>query len=210
MKLCQHMVFASADKGLLSHWEQALGAGKRVVTSFEQISLATPADALLWLDLYLPHTPAWTDGRWNDLLKQSGVKVIAASSNPTDDEGICALDAGCVAYCHAYSDHNTLLQVAQTVQTGHVWIGINLMQRLIKGAGKFAAPVALSSPEWEQALTQREREVAVFAANGASNQRIAQDCKISERTVKAHLSSIFEKLNVTDRLQLALRVHGIS
>jgi DNA-binding NarL/FixJ family response regulator len=63
--------------------------------------------------------------------------------------------------------------------------------------------------EWSGGLTQREREVAVLAANGASNQAIATDCGISERTVKAHLTAVFEKLNLTDRLQLALRVHGI-
>ena len=51
--------------------------------------------------------------------------------------------------------------------------------------------------------------MAVLAANGASNQAIATDCGISERTVKAHLTAVFEKLNLTDRLQLALRVHGI-
>jgi DNA-binding NarL/FixJ family response regulator len=59
-------------------------------------------------------------------------------------------------------------------------------------------------------LTQREREIANLAANGASNQLIADNCGISERTVKAHLSAVFTKLNVSDRLQLALRVHGIS
>ena len=52
-------------------------------------------------------------------------------------------------------------------------------------------------------------EVAILAANGASNLAIARDCKISERTVKAHLSAVFEKLNLTDRPPLALRVHGI-
>jgi DNA-binding NarL/FixJ family response regulator len=59
-------------------------------------------------------------------------------------------------------------------------------------------------------LTTREREVALLAANGASNKTIASDCDITERTVKAHLAAIFEKLHLTDRLQLALRVHGIS
>ena len=62
---------------------------------------------------------------------------------------------------------------------------------------------------WRQALTQREVEIATLAAHGASNLSIASQCGITERTVKAHLSAVFEKLNVTDRLQLALRVHGI-
>lgn len=210
MKICQTILLASADKGLLSHWEGVLGNGKKVISSFDQISLAASNDTILWLDLSLPNTPPWASDQWVPILKQSGIKVIATSSSPTDNEGIQALDAGCVAYCHAYSDHDTLLQVSQVVQTGHVWIGISLMQRLIQGAGRVAASASASSPAWDQELTQREREVAVLAANGASNQRIAENCKISERTVKAHLSSVFAKLNITDRLQLALRVHGIS
>ena len=63
---------------------------------------------------------------------------------------------------------------------------------------------------WRSALTPRESEVAEMAAKGASNQEIAASCGISERTVKAHLSAIFEKLGVVDRLQLALKVHGIA
>jgi len=210
MKIDQTILLASADKGLLSHWEGVLGNGKKVISSFDQISLAASNGTILWLDLNLPNTPPWASDQWAHILKQSGIKVIATSSSPTDKEGIQALDAGCVAYCHAYSDHDTLLQVSQVVQSGHVWIGISLMQRLIQGAGRFSPPASASSPAWDQELTQREREVAVLAANGASNQRIAENCKISERTVKAHLSSVFAKLNITDRLQLALRVHGIS
>jgi two-component system, NarL family, nitrate/nitrite response regulator NarL len=53
-------------------------------------------------------------------------------------------------------------------------------------------------------LTQREREVAVEAAKGLSNKEIARILDITDRTVKAHLASIFERLKVKDRLHLAL------
>ncbi len=55
-------------------------------------------------------------------------------------------------------------------------------------------------------LTPREREVAKLVSNGANNKTIARQLLITDRTVKAHLTSIFDKLNVPDRLQLALRV----
>ncbi|MBN9401292.1 MAG: helix-turn-helix transcriptional regulator, partial [Burkholderiales bacterium] len=54
-----------------------------------------------------------------------------------------------------------------------------------------------------------ERDVARYVALGHSNQSIADSLGITERTVRAHISAIFEKLGVTDRLMLALRVHGI-
>ena len=83
------------------------------------------------------------------------------------------------------------------------------MHRLLHGA-RALAPSGKPAVQWDQGLTQREREVALLAANGASNSDIATECGISERTVKAHLTAVFAKINITDRLQLALRVHGIS
>ena len=62
---------------------------------------------------------------------------------------------------------------------------------------------------WATPLTEREREVAQLAAVGDSNLSIALALGITERTVKAHLKAVFEKLDLSDRLQLALRVHGV-
>jgi DNA-binding NarL/FixJ family response regulator len=90
-----------------------------------------------------------------------------------------------------------------------VWIGQQLMQQLIQRANS-AMPVNKPVPtHWTEQLTSREREIASLAAHGATNAVIAAQCDITERTVKAHLSAVFEKLSVTDRLQLALKVHGI-
>jgi two-component system NarL family response regulator len=56
------------------------------------------------------------------------------------------------------------------------------------------------------ALTPREREIATLVGCGNSNKQIAHSLAITERTVKAHLSEIFRKLSISDRLTLALRV----
>lgn len=208
-----NLLFVSADAGLLNHWQRALDRRTATTISrFEELAqqLTTGVEALVWLDLSVPDLSAWTHPAWEKLLKTQKVKLVAASSNPHDSEAIQALDAGCAAYCHAFADAATLLQVKEVVQAGHVWIGPSLMQRLIHSANRAAAPLHTSiRNDWGDGLTQREREVAVLAANGASNHDISLNCKISERTVKAHLSAVFEKLNLTDRLQLALRVHGI-
>ena len=134
---------------------------------------------------------------------------MAASSNPGDEEGIAALDAGCAAYCHAFSDLTTLRRIQQVVRAGNVWIGKKLMDRLLKNTATLGSKVTAKSIAWQSHLTSREIEVAELAANGASNTSIASQCNITERTVKAHLSAVFEKLHVKDRLQLALKVHGI-
>ncbi|TAN79521.1 MAG: response regulator transcription factor, partial [Gallionella sp.] len=57
-------------------------------------------------------------------------------------------------------------------------------------------------------LTRREHEIATLVGNGESNKQIALRLAITERTVKAHLTEIFRKLDVADRLRLALLVTG--
>jgi DNA-binding NarL/FixJ family response regulator len=145
---------------------------------------------------------------WTPRFSHPLLRVIATSSNPKDAQAVAALDAGCAGYCHAYAEAATLRQVAQVVQSGHVWIGAALMQKLIQTAQQ-AVTATPSEGLWSEKLTSREFQVAQLVAKGSSNQEIAGQCDISERTVKAHLSAIFGKLGVTDRLQLALKVHGI-
>ncbi len=206
------LVLVSADAGLIAHWQRAFGVGGPLVVS--RFSELTPhignPDIQVWVDLSVPDVPAWSNPVWASLTQPVGPRLVAASSNPKDGEAILALDSGCAGYCHAYSDVGTLKQVRQVVQAGHVWIGKTLMQRLLSSASRAGAQASAPHEDWSNDLTPREREVAILAANGASNLVIARDCKISERTVKAHLSAVFTKLNITDRLQLALRVHGIS
>jgi len=201
-------LYLSQDAGLLSHWNQALGEASVFdgLDALDHTFIRTPS--LLWVDLALPNLPTWTQAGWPPLLHHPTLRVIATSSNPKDAEAVAALDAGCAGYCHAYAETATLRQVAQVVQAGHVWIGAALMHKLIQTA-QHAAPAPQVEAPWSQKLTAREKQVALLVAKGASNQDIAARCDISERTVKAHLSAVFDKLGIADRLQLALKVHGI-
>lgn len=201
-------LYLSQDAGLLSHWKEALGETSAYINleALDPTTIHIPC--LLWVDLAVPSLPGWTQAAWAPLLHNPKLRVIATSSNPKDAEAVAALDAGCAGYCHAYAEAPTLRQVAQVVQAGHVWIGAALMQKLIQTA-QHAAPAPQVEESWSQKLTTREKQVALLVAKGASNQDIAARCDISERTVKAHLSAAFEKLEITDRLQLALKVHGI-
>jgi DNA-binding NarL/FixJ family response regulator len=203
-------ILVTHDDGLLTHWQKALGTTKQTVFSRvdDFFQLHSNDMAIAWIDLSLAGRPPWDAALWRGILQNEQIRVVAASSNPNDEEAMLALDAGCAAYCHAYSDAATLKQVREVVDSGHVWIGKSLMQRLLHGVNRMV-PAPAEDGHWREALTQREIEVATLAANGASNNAISVQCQISERTVKAHLSAVFTKLNITDRLQLALRVHGI-
>jgi DNA-binding NarL/FixJ family response regulator len=208
----RQLVLVTNDEGLAAHWRSAFGRKQyRVASGLTELSRRRREDpATLWVDAATLKPGSWRSAEWQEILLLDHIKVIAASSNPNDEDAMEALDAGCAGYCHAYASAATLKQVTQVVDEGQVWIGKSLMRRLLHGTSQIAKAVATSQSDWHAGLTQREREIANLAANGASNQLIADNCGISERTVKAHLSAVFTKLNVSDRLQLALRVHGIS
>lgn len=212
MTVKRQLILVTNDAGLAAHWQLAFGQrNARIASGLADLSKRKrDQPATLWVDDSIAPHPNWRSVEWQELLTLEHVRVVAASSNPHDESAMEALDSGCAGYCHAYADVATLKQVLQVVNSGNVWIGKSLMQRLVQSATKAAPKAPDSSTEWAQELTQREQEVALLAANGASNSAIATECNISERTVKAHLSAVFVKLNITDRLQLALRVHGIS
>lgn len=204
-------LLVSKDAGLLKHWKTALGIKAPIeLDSFDALQqLARRNNDVVWLDLSVGDVPPWNSPEWKKLFEIKNIRLVAASSHPKDAEAIAALDAGCAGYCHAFSDPTTLLQVHQVTSVGHVWIGQHLMQQLIQTANLAKPSVDKVGTRWDTELTTREREVAKLAAHGASNSAIAEQCDITERTVKAHLSAVFEKLGISDRLQLALKVHGI-
>ncbi|MDP5241430.1 response regulator transcription factor [Uliginosibacterium sp. 31-16] len=163
-----------------------------------------PAHGLIVLDTSGHDLRSQPEPFWQRCCQQH--RIVVVSSTPSDDEGLAWLELGAAGYCHAYAAEETLQQVLEVVAGGEVWVGRSLMTRLLKGIG---AHRSQSSRSWTEALTEREREVARRAADAESNLVIAQALGITERTVKSHLTAIFEKLGISDRLQLALKVHGI-
>ncbi|WP_063584453.1 helix-turn-helix transcriptional regulator [Achromobacter ruhlandii] len=161
--------------------------------------------ALAVLDTDLPRLPSWQDPAWH--AQFSGLQVVVASPSPNDEQGTQALGAGALGYCHSYAPATALAQALEVVASGGIWMGRSLVRRLLR----LVTERAQDSRSWDNGLlTEREITVARYAASGQSNAQIADALGITERTVKAHLSAVFDKLEVTDRLQLALRVHGIS
>lgn len=136
----------------------------------------------------------------------AGLQVVVASSHPSDPDGQRVLVAGAAGYIHAYMPVQGIARVLQHVMGGEIWVGKSMLSRMLSQIGQ-AAPEP--NQDWARDLTTRERDVARYVALGHSNQSIADALGITERTVRAHVSALFEKLGVSDRLMLALRVHGI-
>lgn len=145
--------------------------------------------------------------------------LVVMSDLPQDEEALSAFGAGARGYCNTHASPDVLLQVAAVVLQGGLWIGESLMRRLLVATSTIAGAVQPAEPPsaqaqpaqggtWQRSLTGREREVALAVAAGASNKEIARTLGITERTVKAHVGAILEKVGVRDRLQLSLVVHG--
>jgi two-component system nitrate/nitrite response regulator NarL len=135
-------------------------------------------------------------------------KIFLLSDTPNEEEGLTFLKLGIVGYANTYISAERLAEATRIVSSGAVWLGQKVMQRLILDSYARAKEKAASnSRKILETLTNREREIADLVAQGQSNLEIAFNLDISERTVKAHLSSIYEKTKTGSRLNLALLIN---
>lgn len=189
----------------LDRWRQAFPQG--IVSADAKALLGQPQDGdVLWL--LLPSARPAADAVTSAGALFPRCHIVAMSKTPAQDEALLAFHAGAKGYCHALANPATLQQIAIVVSHGGVWVGQELLSRVVQAAERALA--GEQAPTRAGALDQlsaRERAVALEVAKGATNKEIARRLNITERTVKAHLGSAFNKLNVRDRLQLVLAIH---
>lgn len=136
-------------------------------------------------------------------LARRGAIVVAMAGNPSSEQTFQALAAGARGYVHLLSPATLLHQVETVVTNQGLWVGSDLLAQVAGTAfGALGGDATAIREDKLQALTTREREVALAVANGRTNKEAARELDITERTVKAHLSAVFRKLEVRDRLQL--------
>ncbi len=135
--------------------------------------------------------------------------LIVCTDAPNEEEGVEVLQLGANGYTNTYVTGSLLLEVVKTVLRGDIWAGPELLQKLLRRLLS-NMPVTNSkvdtaeSVDCFEGLSSREQEVLSVLVTGASNKEIARELDITERTVKAHLSSIFQKTGVSDRVSLVL------
>lgn len=206
------VLLLSADAVLREQWlgidNAAYKFEQAQTLSQAQQWLAAHSGGLVMVDAALVDL---ADPQWQQLFANPAATVLVGSLNPSDPEGQKMIVAGAKAYFHAYSPVTVLDTMLQQVHGGNIWVGQRLLSRLLSQvSAKLSAAAPAPATAWQESLTPREIEVAQRAALGHSNALIANDLTISERTVRAHLSAVFEKLDVPDRLMLTLKIHGIT
>ncbi|EXI66280.1 MAG: Protease production enhancer protein [Candidatus Accumulibacter adjunctus] len=139
----------------------------------------------------------------------AGRPLVILADEPDEELALAALNAGAAGFCNGHAAPVVLQQVATVVGSGGIWIGQGLMKRLLAATARLLGERDTARAAWRSKLTSREQEVALALARGSSNKEIARQFGISERTVKFHVSALFDKLAVRDRLQLSLVVNGV-
>ncbi len=132
-------------------------------------------------------------------------KTILVTSVCDTQNHMLAVQAGVVGVIIKSQSADILLKAIRKVHEGEVWIDRSMMANLLNkmSRNKNHTQIDPETTKIEQ-LTQREREVLSLIGKGLKNRDIAAELTISETTVSHHLTSIFNKLEVSDRLELVI------
>lgn len=184
----------------LKNWLTACGSDTKILYDLETLSQNfLPSNVILLL-----HLSDKVNQEKIALLCQQNLDVLAFSDKPSTTEGIQLFKKGIKGYLNTHASADRIQQALSTINSGSIWLGSAIMQTMIGQVGQ--SPIKNS--DWKKQLTPREIQVVEHVLNKKSNQEVADTLSITERTVKSHLHNVFEKLQVSDRLALALKIHN--
>ncbi len=160
---------------------------------------------ILLLDLAMPRTPGLEALReMSSAQSSTPVRVILLTAAAEKNQIVEALQLGARGVVLKDSATQLLLKAIQTVMSGEYWVGRESVSNLVLYLRTLVQSSGEEARQKKFGLTPRELEVVSAVVAGYSNKEIAEYFKISEDTVKHHLSNIFDKLGVSTRLELAL------
>jgi len=203
------ILLSSRNSSVISRWSILLDGHfeieeVRSLSELDRRCAAVTFDAIL-LHRMLIDTPSFSRLR----SRLPGARFFLLTDRPDEEEALSFLKLGIAGYANTYISSARLIEALRIILNGGVWLGQKVIQRLIRetsenagvDGGKENTAPALAN------LTKAERLIAQRVARGESNLEIAADLNITERTVKAHLTSIYEKTKTGSRLNLALLIN---
>ena len=211
------ILIASRDDFLSAHYRKILetvfpvmhaGSGSEMMKMLEDMEPALLfIDPLLYPDSVNEHLTA--------VIRKAGDTHVMVIENHADRaiDQHALFKAGAHGFCMDDISDNLLNKAVQLVLDGDYWVQRKLITQVIDELAKEKRKAPSNSNfdnSLVETLTPRELEVARMVHMGGNNKVIARELDISERTVKAHLSAIFRKLEIENRLNLALYFSEIS
>jgi two-component system, NarL family, nitrate/nitrite response regulator NarL len=179
------------------------GDGREVL---EKVQALDP-DVLL-LDLRMPNLDGLSALQ---ALQQTNkrTRVIVLTASEDKNEFVQAMKLGCSGIVLKQTAPDLIVKSIRKVNSGEIWLDSHttaaVMRQFSTGPeGSGGTSVSGGKSRERSPLSTREREIVALVAQGYKNKEMAEKMFISEQTVKNHLHNIFDKLGVSDRLELAL------
>ena len=196
-----NLYILSNEHLVLEHWKMALELFHPVaIASIEEIS-AENTGIIFILDSTLSEILAET------IFDYPLVQFMVLSIIPDFLQAQTVLQKGAKGYGNAMMHESHLQSAFQTLSEGKVWLYPDFVTQLIGQVREQSVHEEIALHRLD-ILSIREREVALLLNQGKSHLEISNELAITVRTIKAHCSAIYEKLQVKDRLALSLFLHS--
>jgi two-component system nitrate/nitrite response regulator NarL len=159
---------------------------------------------VILLDLRMPNTDGLTALQTLNSTNNPA-KVIILTASEDKNEFVQAMKLGCAGIVLKQTSADLIVKSIRKVHAGEIWLDAHTTAAVMRqfATAEAAAASGLKGRE-RTPLSTREREIVALVAQGYKNKEMAEKMFISEQTVKNHLHNIFDKLGVSDRLELAL------
>ena len=179
------------------------GDGREVLEKVRELD----PDVLL-LDLRMPNLDGLAALQALQQVNQR-TRVIILTASEDKNEFVQAMKLGCSGIVLKQTAPDLIVKSIRKVHSGEIWLDSHTTAAVMR---QFSTALEGGSPSGSGAskgrerspLSAREREIVALVAQGYKNKEMAEKMFISEQTVKNHLHNIFDKLGVSDRLELAL------
>jgi len=196
-----HAIFRDGLRKLLEGAEdvQIIGEASNGVECTKMLAKLKP-DILL-LDLRMPEKDGLGVLEEVNFDTNQSTRVIVLTAAEDDRDVVRAMRLGARGVVLKQSASDLLLKSIRKVADGEIWLDNRMTAEVIDAFKKSAES---GSRREKPLLSDREKEIVQLVAQGFRNREIGEKLFISEQTVKNHLHNIFDKLGVSDRLELAL------
>lgn len=201
-----HSIFRAGLRPLLKR------LGRRAVLleadSFEsalEIAEANEDLDLILLDLLMPGMEAF-EGLTALRERLPHVPVVVVSMIESRRDVLRAIDLGALGYVPKTAQPDEMLKALKLVLSGEIYLPPSVLTRSNResAAGDTGHPSMFAGSDRLDSLTRRQREVVRLLGQGKTNAQIADDLRLSESTVRLHVSTILDRLNLNNRTQVAL------
>jgi DNA-binding NarL/FixJ family response regulator len=164
-----------------------------------QLAASSQPDVVL-MDLLMPKVNG-IEATQQIIQTSPHIGVVMLTMFEDDESVFSAMRAGARGYILKGADQEDVLRAIRAVARGEALFGPSIATRLMD----FFVTPASDPPQAFPELTDREHEILALIAQGESNPEIAEQLHISLKTVRNHVSNIYNKMQVTDRVQAVLR-----